>query len=205
MESKLTKLAQEKPDNTAFLSRDAYTWMKRKIQFLRNPTQIARDIKNERHRYVNRSTLGINSKFLLGGMYFFFYNPKLKGELPYYDVFPLVIPLEKYPDGFLGVNLHYLPIRYRMMLMMKLKNFAIYNDEDEIKRLRVTYDILNASRRYKEFRPCIKRYLNTHIQSRILAVEPNEWDVAMYLPVHQFRKAPAKDVWQESVETIRNS
>lgn len=205
MESKLTKLSQDKPENAEFLSRNSYAWMKRQIQTLRNPTQIARDIKNERHRYVNKSTLGINSKFLIGGMYFFFYNPKLKNDLPYYDIFPLVIPLEKYPDGFLGLNLHYLPIRYRMMLMMKLKNFAIYNDQDEIKRLRVTYDILNASRRYREFKPCIKRYLNSHIRSRVMAVEPQEWDVAMYLPVHQFKKATPQDVWQESVETIRNS
>lgn len=205
MESKLTKLSQDKPANAEFLSRESYAWMKRQIQTLRNPTQIARDIKNERHRYVNKATLGINSKFLIGGMYFFFYNPKLKDDLPYYDIFPLVIPLEKYPDGFLGLNLHYLPIRYRMMLMMKLKNFAIYNDQDEIKRLRVTYDILNASRRYREFKPCIKRYLNSHIRSRVMAVEPQEWDVALYLPVHQFKKAPPKDVWQESVETIRNS
>lgn len=91
------------------------------------------------------------------------------------------------------------------MLMMKLKNFAIYNDEDEIKRLRVTYDILNASRRFKEFRPCIKRYLNSHIRSRIMAVAPSEWDTALYLPVQQFRKAPAMEVWQESAETIKNS
>ena len=91
------------------------------------------------------------------------------------------------------------------MLMMKLKNFAIYNDEDEIKRLRITYDILNASRRYREFKPCIKRYLNSHIRSRIMAVDHNEWDVALYLPVQQFRKAAPKDIWQESVETIRNS
>ena len=205
MDSKLTTLAQNKPENAEFLSRNSYNWMKRQIQTLRNPVQMARDIKNEKHRYVNKATLGINSKFLIGGMYFFFYNPKLKDDLPYYDIFPLVIPLERYSDGFLGINLHYLPIRYRMMLMGKLKNFAIYNDQDEIKRLRVTYDILNASRRYREFKPCIKRYLNSHIRSRILAVEPNEWDVAMYLPVHQFRKAPATDVWQESVETIRNS
>ena len=205
MDSKLTELTKNKPDNAEFLSRNSFNWMKRQIQTLRNPAQIARGIKNEKHRYVSPQTLGINSKFLIGGMYFFFYNPKLKDDLPYYDIFPLVIPLEKYSDGFLGINLHYLPIKYRLMLMMKLKNFAIYNEEDEVKRLRVTYDILNASRRYREFKPCIKRYLNSHIRSRILAVEPNEWDVAMYLPVHQFRKAPVKDVWQESVETIRNT
>ena len=171
MDSKLTQLAQNKPENAEFLSRNSYNWMKRQIQVLRNPTQIARGIKNEKHRYVSPQTLGINSKFLIGGMYFFFYNPKLKDDLPYYDIFPLVIPLEKYSDGFLGINLHYLPIRYRMMLMMKLKNFAIYNEQDEFKRLRVTYDILNASRRYREFKPCIKRYLNSHIRSRILAAE----------------------------------
>ena len=34
----------------------------------------------------------------------FFYDPKLKKKLPYYDTFPLVLPLENYSDGFLGLN-----------------------------------------------------------------------------------------------------
>lgn len=205
MDSKLTQLAQNKPENAAFLSRDAFNWMKRQIQTLRNPAQISAGIRNEKQRGVNRNTLGITSKFMLGGLYFFNYNPKLRNDLPYYDIFPLVIPIERYSDGFLALNLHYLPIQYRYNFISKLKNFAIYNDQDEIKRLRVTYDILTASRRYREFRPCIKRYLNSHIRSRILAVEPHEWDVALYLPVHQFKKENAGTVWQESVDQIRNS
>ena len=115
------------------------------------------------------------------------------------------MPLERYSDGFLGLNIHYLPLRYRVLFMKKLLNLAIYNDEDEIKRIRITYQILEASKRYKEFRPCIKRYLYPHIKSRILAVQPNEWDTAIYLPVQQFKKAPANKVWKESVEEIRNS
>lgn len=205
MTSKLTQLTEKKPENAAFLSRDAYYWMNRKIASLKNPTQMARDIRNEKHRYVDKYTLGINTKFKLGGLYFFFYNPKLKDDLPYYDVFPMVIPIEKYGDGFLGLNLHYLPIRYRQILLQKMKPLAIYDEQDEFKRLRVSYDILNASRRYKEFRPCIKRYLNTNIKSRVMAVCPEEWDVALYLPVHQFKKAPATDVWNESVAEIKNS
>jgi hypothetical protein len=205
MTSKLTQLTEKKPENAAFLSRDAYYWMNRKIASLKNPTQMARDIRNEKHRYVDKYTLGINTKFKLGGLYFFFYNPKLKDDLPYYDVFPMVIPIEKYGDGFLGLNLHYLPIRYRQILLQKMKPLAIYDEQDEFKRLRVSYDILNASRRYKEFRPCIKRYLNTNIKSRVMAVSPEEWDVALYLPVHQFKKAPATDVWNESVAEIKNS
>jgi len=67
----------------------------------------------------------------------------------------------------------------------------------------VTYDILNASRRFKEFKPCFKKYLKNHVQSKILAVQPNEWDIAAFLPIQQFRKASTTQVWQESLEQIR--
>jgi len=87
--------------------------------------------------------------------------------------------------------------------MQKLLTLAILDDEDEIKRLRVTYEILKVSKRFKQFKPCIKRYLNTHIRSKILAVTPDEWDVALYLPVHQFKKESANKVWQESVQQIK--
>jgi hypothetical protein len=111
--------------------------------------------------------------------------------------------LEKYPDGFLGLNLHYLPIKYRIAFLSKLMSLAVLDDSDDIKRMRVSYDILNASRRFKEFKPCFKKYLTNHVQSKILAVQPNEWDIAAFLPIQQFRKAPAAKVWQESLEQIR--
>ena len=63
--------------------------------------------------------------------------------------------------------------------------------------------VLNATRNLKEFRVCIKRYLTNQIRSKILMVQPNEWDVATYLPIQQFKKESAKTVWQESVEQIR--
>ena len=92
-----------------------------------------------------------------------------------------------------------------MAFLGKLMDYAVYNAENEIKRVRVTYDILSASKRFKEFRPCIKRYLNSHVRSKILAVQPNEWDVATFLPVQQFKKATSKEVWEDSVQQIRNS
>jgi hypothetical protein len=83
--------------------------------------------------------------------------------------------------------------------------FAILDDQDEIKRMRVTYDILNASKRFREFKPCIKKYLFPHIKSRILAVQPDEWETAMYLPVHQFKGEKPQQIWKESMEEVRNS
>jgi len=194
--SKLTKLADEK--NGLELERysmQSLKWFTSKINNLKNPIALANQIRKETDRNTNR--------FLIGGLYFFYYSAKYADKLPYWDAFPLVLPLERYGDGFLGMNLHYLPPRIRAGFMDKLMNFAIYDDNDEIKRLRITYDIISASRRYKEFRPCIKRYLYQNIASKMLKVEPNEWETAVFLPVHQFQKAKVNEVWQDSIKEIK--
>lgn len=199
----LTTLNEQKvAQNLQTMSRESMKWLVAKVAELRNPGRLVIPITKEKSRYTSPSN---RQKFMIGGLYFFVYDPKGKDDLDYYDKFPLVMPLERYSDGFLGLNIHYLPLRYRVLFMKKLLNLAIYNDEDEIKRIRITYQILEASKRYKEFRPCIKKYLYPHIKSRILAVQPNEWDTAIYLPVQQFKKAPVSKVWKESVEEIRNS
>jgi hypothetical protein len=45
--------------------------------------------------------------------------------------------------------------------------------------------------------------LTPHIGSKILAVMPEEWDVALMLPVHQFAKAKPREVWQDSINEIK--
>lgn len=142
------------------------------------------------------------SKFKLGGLFFFYYDAKGKDTLPYYDRFPLVIPLEMYSDGFLGLNLHYLPLQMRLAFLDKLMDYASQGAAGEIECVRISYDILCASRRLKEFKPCVKRYLTSHVQSKLLAVEPNEWQTAASLPVQKFTGASAAYVWQESIEKI---
>ena len=196
MASKLTQLAQQKSQaELQTMSRDSLQWLTKKIANINSPSAIASGMSSEKFRKTNQ--------FRLGGLYFFYYDPKTKDSLPYYDTFPLVLALERYNDGFLGLNLHYLPLRYRLAFLTKLLDFASYDDKNDIQRLRVTYDILSASKRLKEFKPCIKKYLTGHIQSHLLTVQPDEWDVAAFLPVQQFKKATANKVWQESVENIR--
>ena len=198
MGSKLTQLAKERTAaQLQLMGRDSLKWLTMKIAELRNPSGIASTINNEAFRKTNR--------FVTGGLYYFYYDPKTKKEIPYYDRFPLVLVLERYKDGFLGLNLHYLPVKYRITLLDKLMDYAILDGNNDIMRMRVSYDILNASKRYREFRPCLKKYLHGHIQSKILAVQPNEWDIAAYLPIHQFKKASLNEVWQDSLEEIRKS
>jgi len=198
MASKLTLLTQQlSAAQMQKMSRESYQWLLKKINELRNPSLIPRTIANERFRQTRR--------LFKGRLYQFFYDPKGKADMPYYDRFPLVLILEKYDDGFLGLNLHYLPIKYRVAFLDKLLNYAILDDEYNQTRLRITYDILTASRRFREFRPCIKRYLFGQIRSKILTIEPQEWEVAIFLPTQLFKGAKPQKVWQESVNEIRKS
>lgn len=133
-----------------------------------------------------------------GCLYFFAYDPKGNATLPYYDEFPFVLCIKRTSGSFLGLNFHYLDYRNRAILFDAL--YHLHSDENMNLRTRllVTYDLLQASSKYKQFRPCIKRYLNTHIQGPLLKVGASEWDIALFLPVESFAKQPMQNVWGES-------
>jgi len=138
----------------------------------------------------------------IGRMYMFQYDPKGKDTLPYYDVFPLIFVLEKYNDGFLGMNLHYLPPIFRARLMDKLYQIERNDALRESKKLRLSYGLLNSVSRYKYFRPTVKRYLNSQVRSRYLWIPYEEWDIALMLPTQRFRKGQASVVWRDSKQFI---
>lgn len=137
-----------------------------------------------------------------GFMYLFQYDPKHKETLPYYDRFPLIFPFEDQGDSFLAMNLHYLPHIYRARLMDNLYNLINNDKYNETTKLRTSYKMLNAAARYKYFKPCVKRYLHSHVQSKFLQIPANEWDIALFLPLERFAKKTKNFVYKESRETI---
>jgi hypothetical protein len=121
---------------------------------------------------------------VIGKMYFFWYDPKHKKTLPVYDRFPLVFPIERYSDGFLGLNMHYLSFGERSSLLNTLMKYRSNSKMDETTRLRITYDILSSTKRLASAsRPCIKRYLFTQVRSQFVEITADEWDKALELPV----------------------
>lgn len=139
----------------------------------------------------------------IGKMFMFFYDPKGKKDLPFYDRFPLIFPMEKYSDGFLGMNLHYLPPIYRARLMDALYSIVTGSDS-ESKKLRLSYGVMNAAAQYKYFRPTVKRYLLNHVKSRFLNIPSDDWDTALMLPTERFSKSGKQKVWNDSKIKIRN-
>jgi hypothetical protein len=135
---------------------------------------------------------------MIGKMYFYFYDPKTKDSMPYYDQFPLVIPIERYNDGFLGLNLHYIHPKHRMILLDKLSDTMSNDTYDEKTKFKINYRYLAAASRIFEANPCIKRYLFTQIESRFLEITADEWDIAAMLPLESFVGASTSKVYADS-------
>ena len=153
-------------------------------------------------RLIKSDKERLTSKVMVGRMYHFFYDPKHKKTLPYYDRFPLIFPFKKVRGGFLGINLHYLPLRLRAKLMDGLYGLTRDNKYDEDTRLRISYNILNGAAKYKYFKPCVKHYLTPHVKSRFLEVYAAEWDIALFLPTEKFVGSNKKAVHADSRKMI---
>ena len=156
-----------------------------------------KDLKPTRQALLNdKERLKTNT--IIGRMYFYYYDPKLKDELPYYDRFPLVIPIERYQDGFLGLNLHYISPRQRIELLDALSDFATNSKYDETTRLRLSWAKLKTVGKAFKAKPCVKRYLFKHVDSRFLEITADEWDIAALLPFQDFQGATANKVYNDS-------
>lgn len=145
------------------------------------------------------------NKIMPGSMYMFLYDPKTKNTLPYYDRFPLVLPYKKTPDGFMGLNLHYLPYQLRTVLLDRLMVFRNNSRMDETTRIKYSWATIEGISKFKLAEPCIKQYLDGHVRSRFKYVEPRDWATAMLLPVESFVGASKQAVWQQSNKIIRKA
>ena len=125
----------------------------------------------------------------------FVYDPKGKEKLPYYDTFPLVLPIEKYNNGFLGINLHYLSMPMRIRLLDRLVDYSNNNKFDESTKLQVDYSKLKNVNLIK---PCLKRYLAGQVKSKFRKVGADEFIIATLLPVQKFKKQSDKHVFGKS-------
>ena len=159
-------------------------WYKDKIQEFGKPgaMDLIRDGKRDSRPFYGRLNM-------------FIYDPKFKKTLPYYDTFPLVLPLEKYSDGFLGINLHYLPIPLPIRLLDRLVDFSNDTDFDETTRLIVEYRKVKNIRLVK---PTIHKYLAGQVKSQFRRIDADEFMIATLLPVQRFKKSTAKAVWSDS-------
>lgn len=172
----------------------AITWMRDKLNL--NP-------KLNVNPSEQKTKIKYKDDFSVGNIYIYIYDPKTKATLPYYDKFPVVILLQVDTTGFLALNLHYLPPKYRLVFLYKLLPFATKDKDNSIKKLNVTYELLQAASQLKEFKPCLKRYLFGHVKSKLYKIPSDEWEMVSLLPSNSFEKASAQKIWEDSLNIIK--
>ena len=159
-------------------------WFRDKIKEFGTPTSsnLIRDGKR-----TSAPTFGLLNMFV--------YDPKGKKELPYYDTFPLVLPIEEYNNGFLGINLHYLSMPIRIRLLDRLVDYSNNDKFDKSTNLRANYSNL---KKIDLIKPCLKRYLAGNVKTQFRKVEADEFIVATLLPVQRFKKQSDSHVFAKS-------
>ena len=168
-------------------------WFMKKIKELGSVRQ--RDILQDKSVYeVNQPKIG--------QLFSYGYGPKHWRTLPYYDNFPLSIMVGPAPKGFYGLNLHYLYPIERAIFLDKISSSMTDPTKSDTARLQITYDFLKSSAKYKEFAPCFKHYLTNHVKTKIVRIDPPDWEIAVFLPVEAFKKKSREYVWRESKRMV---
>ena len=149
----------------------SYDWYRKQVQSMTTPG--ARSL-------IRSGKATLRPKY--GIMNLFGYDPKHKATLPYYDVFPLIFPLEPAKGGFIGLNFHYLRPGARAAFLRSLANTTTDNKFDKKTRYRINW-------RNNEFmRKTAKHYLFNQVRTSFLNITAEEMAIAIFLPVARFKK-----------------
>ena len=172
-------------------TKESQKWFRDKIDELPIPS---------RKKILTDTALEPTTKTMAGSMYMYMYDPKHKKDLPYYDRFPLTVFMAGNKKGFSGLNLHYLPYNVRAQFLDELMALAPGKVGDTTRIRNLRYDLISGARKYKEFKPCFKNYLSSHVKSKFVRVPMTDWEIAIFLPVEQFIKKNKTAIWTESLK-----
>ena len=196
MESLIKRLEEETPAELETRSLESLRWFQQRVKTMKLTSEA----------FYKQSSLNKAKRYLEGRMYTFFYDAKHKKTLPYWDRFPVVLILDLNQNGFTGLNLHYIPPRYRVRLLYELYKYIKLDDDtrDENMKphIRMRYEMLRGLSKMRFFKPCFKKYLTQHIEGRALEITPDYWDVMAMLPLASWQKKHAREVYTESIKII---
>lgn len=168
------------------------TWFDQQTRLLKNV------VINERDLFKKAE---LDGRPIPGKFYLYYYDPKHKASLPYYDTFPLTIPYHIEKDRFLGLNFHYLGYYQRVRLLTKMMQFATNSTLNDETKIRYTWALIGHISRFAEVKHCIKEYLFSHVRSPFILVPPKDWHTAMMLPVARFVGRNQQNVWVDNSRT----
>jgi hypothetical protein len=158
---------------------------------------------SERQEFLHQHKSLQKNIVLPGSMYFFFYDPKHKDTLPFYDRFPLSFIFNVTPKSFFGINFHILPYIIRGKLFDKMWQIAKANRNNPRQQVqKLNWQYLSNVATFPEVRPAVRQYLWSHVRSRFMQIPIEDWKTAIMLSNSDFVKMHQAQVNRWAVSEI---
>ena len=155
-------------------------------------------MKSSRTKFKSKNVIELKpgERPPIGSLAHYIYDPKHKETLPVWDRFPLALTIGWYDDGWLSLNLHYLPVNHRAAIMDALMKIKVDTKNNQ-KYAEVSYQFMRQAVGDKVVAHSIKRYLASHLRSSVVLIDHWEWENVIFLPTQQFQKQTAAEVWRK--------
>lgn len=148
-------------------------------------------------------------RYIVGRMFYFKYDALHKNTLPYWDQYPLVFFFnfvkgdginwgERGVTYLFGLNLHYLPPKLRLLVfedIIKLRNERAYRSKT---RIRLTWAALKKFANHQLYQHCVKVYRADHVNTQLYEIEPQYWEIVLFMRTARFQKASQAQVWKDA-------
>ena len=156
-------------------------WFKGKLESIKPGAR--NKILNAEDRFTDDDSV------FVGGVFFFRYDAKTKDRLPMWDKYPLCVPIDRFSDGFLGLNMHYLPKGRRASVINIVRQFKDNKKISNVVRAKAKnwqFMMDSGAGGTSMFTTSVKRYLFTHVKSQFIRIQPDEYQKAIQLPLEEW-------------------
>ncbi|QZI90530.1 hypothetical protein MYOV003v1_p0206 [Vibrio phage 207E48.1] len=163
---------------------------------------------NRVHKELKENKVrNVMDKGLIGRMFLFQYDAKMKDELPVWDSNPLVFFFNAHVGNGInngekgvvylhGINMHYLPPKLRLMLftqLIKLRNDSALREKT---RLKMSWQLLKKLGASHLAEHCVKTYRADHIRSQLAEVMPQDWIIVLSMQLATWHNGTKRTAWQ---------
>lgn len=180
-------------------------WFANKIEKIKTISKgkINPNTPSTKKTILNESKASKTFRFKKPGyIYFFQYLPPNAKQLPYYDEFPIILTLGFGKNQVIGLNLHLLPVRIRLIFALQIIKSMVDADND-ISKVRIAPLLSNRIIR-KYIYAVAEGYYYAGVRSKIKLVGPKEFMIMAFLPVEKFKKKQAPQVRKIVASLLKN-
>lgn len=146
-------------------------------------------------------------KGLIGRLFLFNYDAKMKDELPVWDSWPMTFFFSAHVGNGVnngekgvvylhGINVHYLPPKLRLLLftnLIKLKNDSTLREKT---RLKLSWNAIKQIAGSRVAEHCVKTYRADHIRSELSEIMPQDWIIAISMQLARWNNGTKRTAWR---------